>query len=30
VPGDQRWDLLGLCDYVKVDMSDVGDRLAEG
>lgn len=28
VPGDQRWDLLPLCDYVKVDMADVGDRLA--
>jgi EAL and modified HD-GYP domain-containing signal transduction protein len=29
VPGDQRWDLLPLCDYVKVDMADVGDRLTD-
>lgn len=28
VPGDARWRLLPLCDYVKVDMADVGDRLA--
>jgi EAL and modified HD-GYP domain-containing signal transduction protein len=27
VPDDQRWRLLPLCDYVKVDMSDLGDDL---
>lgn len=29
VPGDPRMELLDLCDYVKVDMEDVGAGLAE-
>lgn len=28
-PGDPRWPLLPLADYVKVDMSQVGDGLAD-
>ncbi|HEY0188842.1 MAG TPA: EAL domain-containing protein [Cellulomonas sp.] len=28
VPGDARWTLLQQCDYVKVDMTDLGDGLA--
>ncbi len=29
VPGDPRMELLDLCDYVKVDMEDVGAGLAD-
>ncbi|GHS89475.1 EAL and HDOD domain-containing protein [Cellulomonas hominis] len=29
VPDDHRMPLVGLCDYIKVDMADLGDGLAE-